>query len=295
MTTDPRTDIGAVVDEPGDGQPERVPTQSELLAAATPPHLARETVEPTWGEQQVIAGLRGGTAHPLLQKGAANLIERLIRGRDANHADPDVSADNQRLRAERDNATHQQQAFQNQVAALMREVQRLQHAERRASRHAILRDKEVAEADAKVAARDAEIARFNAREAALRLELHDAKTDIEDLRSRLKATSDACNDALNRLHTKTEVARGNRRHVAVLTTLMEQVAELGLNEDGTHKDPAMVVYVGDLRRAIEAPVEIPGEGEASPTARHCATCSCIHEHCGYVISSPGCIAECGQP
>ncbi|WP_326564537.1 hypothetical protein [Micromonospora peucetia] len=38
--------------------------------------------EPTWGESQVIAGLRTGAAHPTLQKGAANLIERLIRQRD---------------------------------------------------------------------------------------------------------------------------------------------------------------------------------------------------------------------
>ncbi|MEV4767773.1 hypothetical protein [Micromonospora humida] len=36
----------------------------------------------TWGEQQVIAGLRTGTAHATLQRGAANLIERLIRQRD---------------------------------------------------------------------------------------------------------------------------------------------------------------------------------------------------------------------
>ncbi|MBC9005164.1 hypothetical protein [Micromonospora aurantiaca (nom. illeg.)] len=45
----------------------------------------------TWGEREVIAGLRTGAAHPTLQKGAANLIERLLRER--GHAQPTVLRD----------------------------------------------------------------------------------------------------------------------------------------------------------------------------------------------------------
>lgn len=179
---------------------------------------------------------------------------------------PTLVAEVRQLRAKLDNECHQHQAVRNQVDSLVREVRRLQHADRRAVRYALEKDREVAEVDAKLAARDAEIARLNAREAATQVQLHDANGDVEDLRSRLKATSDACNDAENRLHTMTEVARGNKRHVAVLTELLERVekyADRLANYCAPHGVTAR--YAAELRAEISRPTEAKRAGASRPT------------------------------